>query len=220
MGSRTRFDEQLALLNSSLIEMGVMVEGAIAEANRALLERDAALAQKIIGSDDEIDHKEKDIERLCLKIIMQQQPVAGDLRLVSSVLKITTDLERIGDHATDISELMLLISAKPYTERMECIPQMAAATTKMVSESIEAFVKMDLELARRVIAYDDVVDGLFVTMKDALVEMIVQNAEDSNLAIDLVMIAKYFERIGDHATNIAEWVVFALTGMHKDTQVM
>ena len=220
MSSRTRFDEQLALLNSSLIEMGAMVEQAISDANRALLECDRDLAKKIIGSDDDIDHKEKDIESLCLKIIMQQQPVAGDLRLVSSVLKITTDLERIGDHATDISELMLLICAKPYTERMECIPQMAAATMKMVTESIEAFVKMDLELARSVIAYDDVVDNLFIAMKNVLLEMIIQNAEDSDLAIDLIMIAKYFERIGDHATNIAEWVVFSLTGMHKDTQVM
>jgi len=221
MSIRTRFDKQLASLNSLLIEMGSLVERAIADANRALIERDAALAKQAIAMDDEIDRKEKEIEKLCLKIIMQQQPVAGDLRLVSSVLKITTDLERIGDHAADISEITARISEKPYVEKPEdYFPQMAGATMKMVTESIDAFVKKDLALAEGVIAYDKTVNDLFKKVKKVLVELIRQNAEHSDQAIDLIMIAKYFERIGDHAKNIAEWVIFSLTGMHKDTQVM
>jgi len=217
---RAKFDEQLAQLNDSLIEMGGMVERSIAEANRALIERDAALAQNAIDMDEDINDMEKEIESLCLKIIMQQQPVAGDLRLVSSVLKITTDLERIGDHAADISEITLRLSGQPVVEMRDYFPHLADATSKMVAETIEAFVKKDLDLARSVIAYDDTVDGLFNKVKKVLVELIRQNVDHSDQAIDLVMIAKYFERIGDHATNVAEWVIFSLTGMHKDTQVM
>ena len=218
---RTRFDKQLAHLNDTLIEMSDLVEQAIADANRALIKRDAELAQKAIAMDDEIDNMEKEIESLCLKIIMQQQPVAGDLRLVSSVLKITTDLERIGDHAADISEITMRISEKPCIDKPEdYFPQMAAATMKMVTESINAFVKKDLELAQGVIEYDATVNGLFKAVKKALVELIRQNAENSDQAIDLIMIAKYFERIGDHATNVAEWVVFWITGVHKDSQIM
>jgi len=203
------------------MEMASLVERAIADANRALIERDAALAKQTIAMDDDIDRMEKAIEKQCLKIIMQQQPVAGDLRLVSSVLKITTDLERIGDHAADISEITARISEKPYVEKPEdYFPQMADAAAKMVTESIDAFVKKDLALAEGVIAYDATVNGLFKKVKKVLVELIRQNAENSDQAIDLIMIAKYFERIGDHAKNIAEWVIFSLTGMHKDTQVM
>jgi len=217
---RAKFDEQLTQLNNSLIEMGAMVERAIADANRALIERDAVLAKGAIAMDDDIDDQEKEIESLCLKIIMQQQPVAGDLRLVSSVLKITTDLERIGDHAADISEITLRLSGQPVVEMRDYFPQLAAATAKMVTETIVAFVKKDLELARSVIAYDDTVDGLFKKVKKVLLELIRQNADHSDQAIDLIMIAKYFERIGDHAANIAEWVIFSLTGMHKNIQVM
>jgi len=217
---RAKFDEQLAQLNNSLIEMGAMVERAIADANRALIERDVDLAKSAIAMDDDIDNQEKEIESLCLKIIMQQQPVAGDLRLVSSVLKITTDLERIGDHASDISEITLRLSGQPVVEMRDYFPQLAAATAKMVTETIDAFVKKDLELARGVIAYDDTVNGLFKKVKKVLIELIRQNADHSDQAIDLIMVAKYFERIGDHAKNIAEWVIFSLTGMHKNIQVM
>jgi len=216
---RFRFDEQLALLNESLIEMGRMVEQAIAKANTALINRDMGMAKKAIAMDDEINQQEKEIETQCLKIIMQQQPVAGDLRLVSAVLKISTDLERIGDHAGDISEITLLLEGAPFIE-LKLIPQMATATTKMVAESIDAFVRKDLALAQAVIDYDDVVDDLFMRVKKVLLELIRGSAEHSDQAIDLIMIAKYFERIGDHATNIAEWVIFSLTGMHKDTQVL
>jgi len=217
---RIKFDEQLNRLNNSLIEMGIAVERSIALANQALVEQDVSLAKQAIAADNEIDHMEQDIERLCLKIILQQQPVASDLRLVSSVLKMITDLERIGDHAADISEITLILAKKQYFKELEHIPQMAEATMKMVTESVDAFVKKDLALARKVIADDDRVDSLFSTIKKELVDLIKANADHSDQAIDLIMIAKYFERIGDHATNIAEWVVFSLTGTHKDIQIM
>ena len=217
---RTRFEEQMQLLNNSLVEMGEIVKQSIADANTALINQDIDLAKQIIASDDEVDEKEKEIESLCLKILLQQHPVAQDLRLVSSVMKITTDLERIGDHAADISEITLLLAGKPYIKKLEHIPQMAVATTKMVTESIESFVKRDLELARQVIDYDDVVDDLFVTVKKELIALIKQNADRGDQAIDLMMIAKYFERIGDHAVNVAEWVVFSLTGLHKNKRII
>jgi len=217
---RSRFDEQLKLLNAALIEMGASVEQAIADATQALINQDVALAQKIIDADDIVDNKEKEIESLCLKLILQQQPVARDLRLVSAVLKMITDLERIGDHASDISEITILLADKPYIKKLEHIPQMAEATMKMVMGSIDAFVKMDLELAKEVIAYDDKVDDLFVIIKNELISLIKENADHSDQAIDLIIIAKYYERIGDHATNVAEWVVFSLTGMHKNISIM
>ena len=217
---RNKLDEQLQQLDSALIEMAVLVEKAIANATQALVEQDIALAQRIINFDDEIDGKEREIEGLCLKLLLQQHPVARDLRLISSVLKLITDLERIGDHASDISEITLLLAGKPYIKKLEHIPQMAEATSKMVQESIKAFVNKDLELANEVIAYDDVVDDLFDIVKNELVELVRKDSANSDQAIDLLMIAKYFERIGDHATNIAEWVVFSLTGLHKDTNIM
>lgn len=217
---RNKFDEQLKRLNNTLIEMGGIVEQSIEVATKALVEQDLNLAQKAIDFDSVIDEKEKEIETLCLKLLLQQQPVASDLRLISSVLKMITDLERIGDQAADISEITILLADKPYIKKMEHIPQMAAATMKMVTESIDAFVKRDLELANKVIEYDDVVDDLFNTVKYDLIALIKENTEDSDQAIDLIMIAKYFERIGDHATNIAEWVVFSLTGTHKDSRIM
>jgi phosphate transport system protein len=217
---RNRFDEQLDQLNNSLIEMGAIVEKAIGDATRALVEQDATLAREIIAFDDEIDEKENEVESLCLKILLQQQPVARDLRFVSAVLKITTDLERIGDHAADISELTLLLADKPFIKKLEHIPQMAAATMKMVTKSIDAYVKKDMELAKEVIADDDMVDNLFNSVKIDLVELIKENSDNSDQAIDLIMIAKYFERIGDHAANVAEWIVFSLTGTHKDSKIM
>jgi phosphate transport system protein len=217
---RDKFDEQLLHLNEALIEMCTIVEKAIADATKALVEQNVALAQKIIASDDEIDEKEREIEGLCLRIILQQQPVARDLRLVSAVLKITTDLERIGDHATDISEITLVLANKQYIKKLEHIPQMAEATMKMLTNSIEAFVKNDLDLAKRVIAYDDMVDNLFEIIKNELVELTIKNVDNSEQAMELLLVAKYFERIGDHATNVAEWIMFSLTGMHKDSRLM
>ena len=217
---RKKFDEQLANLNENLVEMSKIVEQAIANTNTALIERNVELAKQIILADDEIDHMEKEIESFCLKIIVQQQPVASDLRLVSAVLKILTDIERIGDHASDISEIICMIGGKEYIKELEDIPQMASITQSMVHKSIVAFVNKDVELAKEVIATDDQVDDLFVAVKDELITMINSNPEHGDQAIDLIMIAKYFERIGDHAVNVAEWVIFSLTGFHKDIQVM
>ncbi|GHU56232.1 phosphate transport system regulatory protein PhoU [Spirochaetia bacterium] len=217
---RSRFDEQLTQLNNSLIEMGALIEHAIAKAVKALEEQDVESAQKIIENDDIIDDKEKEIETLCLKLLMNQQPVARDLRQVSTALKMITDMERIGDQAADISELCVYLAGRKYIINLKHIPQMAAATIKMVTDSIDAFVKKDLALAQAVIVSDNVVDDLFDIVKTDMIQLIHEDVENGEQAVDLMQIAKYFERIGDHAVNIAEWVIFSITGKHKDTQVL
>lgn len=211
---RNRFDDQLELLNQELIGMGVLIEKAIDIAVSALTQQDAALANKAIVFDAEIDQKEKEIEGMCLRLLLQQQPVAKDLRLISSALKMITDMERIGDQAADISELTLMMIDKPYIKRLEHISQMAVETTRMVNESIDAFVKRDYDLAKSVVDYDDVVDNLFNLVKSDLIDLIREDVDNGEQAVNLLMVAKYFERIGDHATNIAEWVMFALKGVH------
>ena len=217
---RSRFEEQLAQLNTSLIEMGARIEEAIASATKALVSQDAAAARSIIENDAAIDEKEKEIESLCLKLLLNQQPVARDLRLISTALKMITDMERIGDHAEDISQLCIYLSAQEYIKKLEHIPQMAEATIQMVSDSIAAFVKKDLELAQAVIDYDDVVDSLYITVKKDLIARVHEDVQTGEQAFDLMQIAKYYERIGDHAVNIAEWVIFSLTGKHKDKQIL
>jgi len=212
---RSRFEEQLKNLKNELITMGGMIVQAITTANKALIEQNLELAQWTIDFDREIDLKEKEIEDLCLKILLQQQPVARDLRLISAVLKMITDLERIGDQAADISEIVIYLVDKEYIKKLEHIPQMAEFTKQMVTESIEAFVNDDLDLARKVITDDDAVDELFMVVKSELISLIHKDAANGDQALDLLMIAKYFERIGDHATNLAEWVVFSHTGTHK-----
>jgi len=207
-----RFDEQLAVLNNKLLEMGALIEKSIIMTSQALLEQDIELAKKVIEQEDDIDQVEKDIESLCLKLLLQQQPVAGDLRFISSALKMIADMERIGDQAADISEIVVMMNRAPYVQELIHIPQMAEATVKMVTKSIDAYVKKDLELAQSVIEYDDVVDNLFDKVRADLIELIRSDNPNSEQVIDLLMIAKYFERIGDHATNIAEWVVFSITG--------
>jgi len=209
---RNKFNKQLEKLHDMLTEMGSMIERAITLAIHALVQQDEAMAKQAIAFDDEIDHMEKEIESTCMRLLLQQQPVARDLRLISSALKMITDMERIGDQAADISEIALYLIGKTYIKKLEHIPQMAAATSKMVTESIDAFVKTDLDLAWKVIEYDDVVDELFDSVKYDLIELIQADKANGEQAIDLLMIAKYFERIGDHATNIAEWVVFSITG--------
>ena len=217
---RSRFDEQLTLLNDSLIEMGALVERAIAGATKALITQDVTAAQKIIDGDAVIDEKEQEIESLCLKLILNQQPVARDLRQISTALKMITDMERISDQAADISELCVYLSSQEYIKKLEHIQQMAEATMKMVTGSIDAFVKKDLEMARTVIEYDDVVDELYVLVKKDLIDLIHKDKDNGEQAFDLLQIAKYYERIGDHAVNIAEWVIFSITGKHKDKQVL
>ncbi len=211
---RSKFDEQLALLNQYMIEMGTLCETIIADANQALLENDEGLARKTMAADAEIDRKEREIESHCLRLLLQQQPVARDLRQISSALKMITDMERIGDQAADISEIITFGSIHEE-DMVRPIDEMAKATMKMVIESIDAYVNQDAELAHKIIAYDDVVDELFNEMKRVLVERIATQCCDANAALDLLMIAKYFERIGDHATNIAEWVLFSITGSRE-----
>ncbi len=213
---RTRFDAQLEKLNNELVNMGAMIETAIGNAVKALMQKDIELAKKAISYDTEIDHEEREIEGECLKLLLQQQPVAGDLRLISSALKMITDMERVGDHAADISEIVIMLEDKPYQNKLKQIPKMAEETIKMLNDCVDAFVRKDLDLAMDVIRRDDIVDDLFNVEKNSLLSVIRESADNGEEALDLLMIAKYFERIGDHATNIAEWVVFSITGEHKD----
>ncbi|MDR3287941.1 MAG: phosphate signaling complex protein PhoU [Peptococcaceae bacterium] len=214
---RNKLEAQLEALNDKLIEMGALTESAIAMSIQALERQDAALARKTIAFDTDIDQMEKDIETLCLRLLLQQQPVAGDLRLISAALKMITDMERIGDQAADIAEISIFLMDTPYIKKLEHIPQMASAAMKMVTDSLDSFVKKDLSLANAVIAYDDVVDGLFEQVKADLIELIHADSKNGGQAIDLIMIAKYLERIGDHAVNIAEWVVFSIAGRHNES---
>ncbi len=210
---RTRFDEQLSLLNRELTEMGALCEAAISGACRGLLnfaERDGAEVSEL---EAEIDHKERDIESLCLKLLLQQQPVASDLRQISAALKMITDMERIGDMACDISDMTAELGQ--VDGDFGPIDEMAAATMSMVTESVDAFVRRDVGMATAVIARDDKVDELFERVKAKLIEKIADDKHDSEQAVDILLIAKYFERIGDHAENVAEWVSFSVTGIHK-----
>jgi phosphate transport system protein len=216
---RNKFNEEMAVLNKSLIEMGELIESAISVAVKALTEQDVELAKRAIEYDDEIDAKENEIESQCLKLILRQQPVAGDLRLISAAMKMITDMERIGDQSADISELTIMMADRPYIKRLDHISQMAEASIKMVNESIEAFVNRDIKQAIGVIDYDDVVDDLFIEIRTDLIRLIEKNVGNCEQAFDLMMIAKYFERIADHATNIAEWVVYSITGSRDYTSV-
>ena len=208
---RSKFDAQLKELGEKLTLMGAMCEEAIANSAKALLSGDSELAKKLAPLDLEIDRYERDIEALCLRLLLQQQPVARDLRQISAALKMITDLERIGDQAGDIAEIIPHLGGKTGSE--------CAAMRPMATDSIEAYNKRDLALAKSVIEHDDVVDDCFLSMKTALIEMIRSGSGDAEYALDLLMIAKYFERIGDHATNVAEWVEFSVTGIHKSSEI-
>ncbi len=211
---RSRFDEQLALLNRELIEMGALCEEVIALASKALTEQDAALARRVAPLDTEIDRKERTIESLCLKLLLQQQPVARDLRQISAALKMITDMERIGDQAEDIAEIVTFLDGHT-AENDDLLREMAKAVIKMVTESVDAYVRRDTALAEKVIADDDTVDRYFDEIKHRLIGSIAHDPDNGEYALDVLMIAKYFERIGDHATNIAEWVIFSITGVHN-----
>lgn len=211
---RSRFDEQLALLNKELTKMGAMCEEVISLSAKALTDGNVSLAAKVAPLDSEIDSMERTIEALCLKLLLQQQPVARDLRQISAALKMITDMERIGDQASDIAEIITFLNGRT-DEGCKYISSMAEAAVKMVTESIDAFVKRDLKIAQTAIAHDDTVDNYFKKAKNALIKMIAENPSDGEYELDLLMIAKYFERIGDHAVNIAEWVVFSVTGTHN-----
>lgn len=209
---RIKFEKQLTELNEELIHMGSMIEQAIEMSISALVNQDEEKAKRTIVFSDEIARKEKEIENMCFRILLSQQPVASDLRRVSSALKMVTDMKRIGDFAGDMSEICLNLIGQEYIKKLDHLPQMAKETTVMVINSIEAFVHDDVVLAGEVIKADDIVDGLFSTVKDELIELILKNPENGSQATDMLMIAKYFERIGDHAENIANWVIFSVTG--------
>lgn len=211
---RNRFDRQLKRLNDELIEMGSMIERSIEQSLVALVTQDKEKARGVIEFDTEIDRQEREIESLCMKLLLQQQPVARDLRLISSALKMITDMERIGDQSANIAELALMMAEKPYTKELKDISQMGKETSLMVINSVDAFVEKDMKKAQEVLNHDDVVDDLFNAVKAEVIELIHEDIEYGEQAADFLMVAKYFERIGDHATNIAEWVIYSITGEH------
>lgn len=228
---RNNFDKQLDELNDELIEMGALCEDCIGQVSLALAGKKTAegeetkdggvyqhMLQKVYRIDASIDHKERDIESLCLRLLLQQQPVASDLRLVSSALKMISDMERIGDQCADIADIVKFLNANNTIELESSvhIQDMAAATMKMVTRSIDSFVSKDLNIAKEVVASDDVVDDLFEKVKKEVSDLIAKYSNEGESLLDLLMIAKYFERIGDHATNVAEWVEFSITGEHRE----
>ena len=207
---RSKFDEQLVELNHEMIKMGTMIEESIAQAVNALCKKDVELAKKIMEGDEEIDRAQKRIENICFNLLIQQQPVARDLRTITAAMKMVTDMERIGDHAADISEMTISMGKSAYEANLSHINKMASETVLMLNWSIEAYVSKDKQKAQDVIDHDDIVDSLFDETKKDIINLILQNPKDGEEATDLLMVAKYFERIGDHATNIAEWVIYSL----------
>lgn len=212
---RMHFDQQLEELNLELIKMGALCERAIRRAADQLLNEKENEPQAVERIEDEINHKERDIENLCMKLLLQQQPVAKDLRMISSALKMISDMERIGDQAQDIADMSRFVKVQEIAHRMN-IGKMAEATIKMVTESIDSFVKKDLDSAAAVVKYDNVVDDLFLRVKTELPKLLQQDPQNAEYYIDLIMVAKYFERIGDHAENIAQWVEYSITGTHDE----
>lgn len=215
---RNKFDMQLELLNEQLTRMGELCELAINRVTKALVEGNLDQAKKVMAADEEIDQMEKDIERLCLKLLLQQQPVARDLRQISAALKMITDMERIGDQTADIAEIIISAGMSEAGD-VKKIEEMSAGVARMVNDSVTAYVERDLELARKVMEADDNIDRLFDDIRGSIINLIAEGNRGEQ-GVDLIMIAKYLERIGDHATNIAEWVEFSITGVHKGAQAV
>ncbi|MFI3325360.1 MAG: phosphate signaling complex protein PhoU [Clostridia bacterium] len=211
---RGKFEEQLSKLNIELIKMGALCEHCIALASKSIFDFNDSLVSDVIKIEKDIDEKEKNIETLCFYLILTQQPVATDLRFISSALKLISDLERIGDQANDIAELSKFIKGTQL-ENETYLRKMSTAVINMVTQSIEAYVHRDEDLARQVIEMDDEVDDLFVKMRQEITDCILLNASNSETYIDYLLICKYYERIGDHAVNVAEWVIYSITGKHK-----
>ena len=216
---RSKFDEQLLELNKEMIEMGNKIILSIKNAIEALVARDENMAKAIMESDAEVDHLQKKIEGICFNLLIQQQPVARDLRTVTAAMKMVTDMERIGDHAADISEMTILMGQNSQIDKFEHISQMATETMIMLNHSIEAYVEKNVIKAKEVIEHDDIVDDLFVEAKKDVIELILNSPSEGEGATDILMIAKYFERIGDHATNIAVRVIFALKQKEDEDEV-
>lgn len=217
---RNKFDMQLEYLSSQLTYMGGLCENAIANATQALRDGDIKMAKAVMKEDEEIDHMEKDVEKLCLKLLLQQQPVARDLRQISAALKMITDMERIGDQTADIAEIIVSAGMSEVSEISDIL-EMSEKVSKMVHDSVSAYVEKNLELAKSVMVADDEVDSLFLQVRKRLIKIIAdEQGNQGGKAIDIMMITKYLERIGDHATNIAEWVEFSITGVHKEHTAM
>lgn len=212
---RVRFNEQLELLNIELIRMGALCEDAISAAMKALFDHDDKMAELAVGIEEEIDEKERSVENMCMKLLLQQQPVAGDLRVVSSAMRMIGDMERIGDQAEDIAEITKFINDDDIIGGIH-LKDMSKDVSDMVTDSIESFVKQDLELAMQVIEYDSKVDGLFDKIRNELIDEIASRKGNAETCFDVFMISKYLERIGDHAVNIAEWVIYSITGRHNE----
>ena len=216
---RSKFDEQLLELNKEMIEMGNKIILSIKNAIEALVARDENMAKAIMESDAEVDHLQKKIEGICFNLLIQQQPVARDICTVIAAMKMVTDMERIGDHAADISEMTILMGQNSQIDKFEHISQMATETMIMLNHSIEAYVEKNVIKAKEVIEHDDIVDDLFVEAKKDVIELILNSPSEGEGATDILMIAKYFERIGDHATNIAEWVIYSLKQKEDEDEV-
>ena len=214
---RNLYQQQLENLNRELIKMGAECEEIIGLAAAALTDYSAALEEKTAQVGALIDESERTIENICLKLLLRQQPVARDLRQISAAMKMITDMERIGDQAEDIVDLIPKMEKSAGDDSL-VLKKMAQAAKNMVTEAVDAYVKQDLALARKVMADDDIVDNFFLEMKSGIIDLISKNPDEGEFALDLLMISKYFERIGDHCTNIAEWVVFSLTGIHEECQ--
>lgn len=217
---RITFEQELENLNESLTEMGTKVEKIIERTFEAFGKNDRDALQKIIGGDGDVDRMEKDIEAKCLSLMLRQQPVAKDLRHISMALKVVTDLERIGDHAVDIAELAMRLDQKDAQSMIEYLPEMVENVKTMLRESINAFVKKDWELARSMEERDDVIDGLFNRVKQEAVKLLKEDGAESDKVVDLLMLAKYLERIGDHAVNVCEWTEFFDTGLVKNVRIL
>ena len=214
---RNHFDNQLVTLNREMTRMGGLCEEIIELVAKALTGWEDNLIERVSAIGSEIDESERTIETLCLKLLLQQQPVARDLRVISAAMKMITDMERIGDQAEDIAEIITHLNCRIEQESVQ-IREMAEATMRMVREAVDAYVKQDLDLAKKVMKHDDIVDEYFLSVRKGLISIIAANPDDGEYALDLLMIAKYCERIGDHCTNIAEWVEFSVTGQHKSCQ--
>lgn len=215
---RSKFDEQLNHLNEEMIQMGILIEENIQKAIEALVKSDVELAQVIMEKDAIIDRKQREIENICFQLLIQQQPVAKDLRAITAAMKMVTDMERIGDHAADISEITIMLSDSARNENYDTIIKMASEASVMLIQSIDAFTEKNGNKAQAVIDHDDVVDELFDRVKAELIELIKNDPKRGEQEMDMLMVAKYLERIGDHATNIAEWVIYSLDNKGKDNQ--
>lgn len=220
MTLRINYERELELLNQDLKEMGQLVEHAIEQTFIAFEDQNIQLAEEIIKGDRMINDMERAIESRCLSLILRQQPVAGDLRVVSTALKVVTDLERIGDHASDIAELLLRIKGHQIYHIVRHLPIMAEEARNMVHDAIEAFISQDVENAGQIIDRDDIVDQLFNQVKEDVIGLLQVSAEQSDQCIDFLMIAKYLERIGDHAVNVCEWTQFSKSGTLKNIRIL